>query len=147
MVPSTERNDGLVARQKPLHRFIKGEPQCIGIAVLFFGCGELLIGLQLFKDDSVNSATLYIPFWLGALFLISGSLSIYTENHPSKKMVTVCLSMYVVSLLGVFISLCYRVHCFIHIELYLIDVDDWTRWRYGQVMNTEAVLLAASLCC
>ncbi|KAJ8382377.1 hypothetical protein SKAU_G00031550 [Synaphobranchus kaupii] len=128
----------VVGGQKPLHRFLKGEPKCLGIAVLFFGCGEMLLGIPL-ATVGHSSADLYIPFWLGALFVISGNLSIYTEVHPSKKMVTVCLSMYVVTLLGIFVSLCNRPYI-------MARLDDSTSLLSGQILAAESVLLTLSLC-
>ncbi|KAJ8371697.1 hypothetical protein AAFF_G00303060 [Aldrovandia affinis] len=138
-------HETVIGAQKPLHRFVSGEPKCIGIAVLFFGCGELLMGIPLVTTGSftINSSALYIPFWLGALFVISGVLSIYTEGCPSKKMVTVCLSLYVVTLMGVLVSLCYRAFC-----LTMLEMRHYGRHRSysAQVITTEAVLLTLSLC-
>ncbi|XP_039668484.1 membrane-spanning 4-domains subfamily A member 4D-like isoform X2 [Perca fluviatilis] len=105
-------NDTLLMSSKPLHRFIQKEPRSLGIVILIFGCAELLMGFQLSKENEPTSFAIYIPFWQGVLFLVCGNLSIYTELHPSKKMVTVCLAMYVVSLLGIVVSIGYRIHLF-----------------------------------
>ncbi|KAM4622197.1 membrane-spanning 4-domains subfamily A member 4A isoform 3-T3 [Polymixia lowei] len=111
-----EKMDMIVIGSKPLHRFIRGEPRTLGIVVLIFGCAELLNGFELAKSQFENSSAIYIPFWQGALFLISGNLSIYTGVHPSKKMVTICLALYVVSLLGITVSVGYRI-------VYLIELS------------------------
>ncbi|KAJ8262511.1 hypothetical protein GJAV_G00167270 [Gymnothorax javanicus] len=133
----------VVGGQKPLHRFLNGEPKCLGVAVLFLGCGEMILGIPL-ASVGRNSASLYVPFWLGALFIISGNLSIYTETHPSKKMVTVCLSMYVITLLGIFVSLCHRAFILIaHPWMYYLT--DGQRFAAAQVLTAEGLLLTLSL--
>ncbi|KAJ8269382.1 hypothetical protein COCON_G00119890 [Conger conger] len=136
-----KNRETMVGDQKPLHRFLNGEPKCLGIAVLLLGCGELLLGIPLATVGD-SSALLYVPFWLGALFVISGNLSIYTEGHPSKKMVTVCLSMYVVTLLGIFVSMCSRLA--LHPRLYFSADEE--KALTGQVLTAESVLLILSLC-
>ncbi|XP_029297485.1 membrane-spanning 4-domains subfamily A member 4D-like [Cottoperca gobio] len=119
----TTGKDGNQVASKPLHRFIQNEPKTLGIVILIFGCAEILIG---FRMDHLSSVGIYAPFWQGALFLICGYLSIYTEIHPSKKMVTVCLAMYVASLFGIIVSVGYRIHlvsyyAYIHyIEMILV---------------------------
>ncbi|KAM4622196.1 membrane-spanning 4-domains subfamily A member 4A isoform 2-T2 [Polymixia lowei] len=146
-----EKMDMIVIGSKPLHRFIRGEPRTLGIVVLIFGCAELLNGFELAKSQFENSSAIYIPFWQGALFLISGNLSIYTGVHPSKKMVTICLALYVVSLLGITVSVGYRI-------VYLIELsyhyqyshhyleEEWTYKRASQLLSVEGILFISSLC-
>ncbi|XP_062281163.1 membrane-spanning 4-domains subfamily A member 4D-like isoform X2 [Scomber scombrus] len=109
-----EADHRVLMSSKPLHRFVQREPRSLGIAILICGCAEVLMGIQLASEHVGTSSAIYTPFWQGALFLLCGSLSIYTEVYPSKKMVTVCLSMYVVSLLGIVVSIGYRIQCFAH---------------------------------
>uniref|UniRef100_A0AAQ6AMI7 Uncharacterized protein n=1 Tax=Amphiprion ocellaris TaxID=80972 RepID=A0AAQ6AMI7_AMPOC len=113
-----QSDNTVLMSSKPLHRFVQKEPRSLGIVILMFGCAELLMGFQLSGETMRTSYGIYIPFWQGALFLVCGILSIYTELHPSKKMVTVCLAMYVVSILGIIVSLCYR-HRFIIFSYYM----------------------------
>ncbi|XP_061581169.1 membrane-spanning 4-domains subfamily A member 4D-like [Cololabis saira] len=143
---------------KPLHRFVQKEPRNIGIVILMFGCAELLMGFHLTADNLYTSNKIYIPFWQGALFLVCGILSIYTELHPSKKMVTVCLSMYVVSILGIVVSLGHRINCFGHYSFsvyrsrYTSKPKDYERsdsldFSYvAQVISVEGILFTSSLC-
>lgn len=153
-VAGTSENRGERATQdsmtvmgsKPLHRFIRGEPRCLGIAILVFGCAEFQMGVELMYDQSFNSITMYTPFWQGALFVISGILSIYTEVHPSKKMVTVCLAMYVVSILGVVVSFINRLYCLSTMDYHMTDRGSWHSYHMNQVKTLEATLLTASLC-
>ncbi|KAM7389704.1 hypothetical protein PAMP_023667 [Pampus punctatissimus] len=81
-----EANHRAVMSSKPLHRFIQKEPKSLGIVIVICGCAELLMGFQLANESVTTSIGIYVPFWQGALFLICGNLSIYTEVHPSKKM-------------------------------------------------------------
>lgn len=136
---------------KPLHRFVQREPKSLGIVILIFGCAELLMGIQLAGDSvKITSCFLYIPFWQGTLFLVCGILSIYTGMHPSKKLVTICLSMYVVCLFGILISLGSRIAFMI-----MIDVSRYWKGytlsptpddKAKQLLAIEGLLLTSSLC-
>ncbi|KAM9356959.1 uncharacterized protein ABDE67_004546 [Symphorus nematophorus] len=141
---------------KPLHRFIQKEPRSLGIVIVIFGCAELLMGFLLSSENVPTvSGRIYIPYWQGILFLISGNLSIYTGVHPSKKMVTVCLAMYVVSILGIVVSVGYRIYCLTYLR-YLsyrrawygsdYGLDSWTQYRLEQLSSVEGILLTSSLC-
>ncbi|XP_071373471.1 membrane-spanning 4-domains subfamily A member 4D-like [Centroberyx affinis] len=146
-----EMDNTVLLSSKPLHRFIRGEPQILGVVVLIFGCAELLMGFQLARDRHENSTLIYIPFWQGALFLISGNLSIYTGLHPSKRMVTVCLAMYVVSLLGILVSIGYRIFCLVELSyirfMYGPYIEkEWTYNRFAQLFSIEAILFISSVC-
>ncbi|XP_034545234.1 membrane-spanning 4-domains subfamily A member 4D-like [Notolabrus celidotus] len=145
-----DADNKVLMSSKPLHRFVSKQPRALGVVIVIFGCAELLVGFQLSSEVIRNSSMIYIPFWQGALFLVCGNLSIYTEIHPSKKMVTVCLSMYVVSLLGMVISLGYRIAC---IDRYTDTTlwphhyeDPWEIDRVEQILGVEIVLLLSSLC-
>ncbi|XP_035017795.2 uncharacterized protein LOC118112536 isoform X2 [Hippoglossus stenolepis] len=136
---------------KPLHRFIRKEPKALGIVILIFGCAEILMGFHLTSESVHTSGSFYIPFWQGILFLVSGKLSIYTEIHPSKKMVTVCLAMYVVSLLGAVISIGFRMYCLSHVGYlkyrarHAVD-QEWAQNRIEQLFGVEGLLFTSSLC-
>ncbi|XP_062250353.1 uncharacterized protein LOC133959252 [Platichthys flesus] len=146
-----EADQQLLMTSKPLHRFIQKEPKVLGIVVLICGCAELLMGFQLASESVQNSCAIYIPFWQGILFLVCGELSIYTEIHPSKKMVTVCLAMYVVSILGAVISIGFRIYYLSSLS-YLkymtrhADDKDWARGRIEQLFGVEGLLFTSSLC-
>ncbi|XP_023127425.1 membrane-spanning 4-domains subfamily A member 4D-like [Amphiprion ocellaris] len=140
-----QSDNTVLMSSKPLHRFVQKEPRSLGIVILMFGCAELLMGFQLSGETMRTSYGIYIPFWQGALFLVCGILSIYTELHPSKKMVTVCLAMYVVSILGIIVSLCYRVYCisFLTVSYYMRDLS---AGRVAQINGIEIILFISSLC-
>ncbi|XP_070769658.1 membrane-spanning 4-domains subfamily A member 4A-like [Enoplosus armatus] len=141
-----EADHKVLMSSKPLHRFIQREPKSLGIVIAIFGCAELLMGFQLASEDAHSSGQIYIPFWQGALFLVCGNLSIYTEVHPSKKMVTVCLAMYVVSLLGIVVSFFYRIYSLViyGFHVYGFLGGDWALYR--MVFAIEVILFTSSLC-
>ncbi|XP_034086881.1 uncharacterized protein LOC117555921 isoform X2 [Gymnodraco acuticeps] len=130
---------------KPLHRFVQREPRDVGIAILIFGCAEVMMGFTLSGErDAFTSFGIYTSFWQGTLFLVCGSLSIYTELRPSKKMVTVCLSMYVVSLLGIIVSLVYRIRIFSYLR-YLTFYRRESLSLQRLICAIEALLFTCSL--
>ncbi|CAG5991127.1 unnamed protein product [Menidia menidia] len=104
-----------------LFMMVVSSPQ---IVMLMSGCAELMMGFILAGVSEWTSYKIYIPFWQGAL-------------------VTVCLAMYVVTLLGVLVSFGYRGYCF-----------GWLSYRYhgssrfhiGQTLGVEIVLLFFSIC-
>ncbi|KAM4555015.1 uncharacterized protein PAE49_014208 [Odontesthes bonariensis] len=149
-----EADNTMLMNSKPLHRFVQREPRSLGIIILMCGCAEVLMGFVMAGENTDTSYKIYVPFWQGALFLVCGILSIYTELHPSKRMVTVCLAMNVVTLLGVIVSIGYRIHCFgyytflIHRHHYYDHPsgDDWTYFQVAQLFGVEVILFLSSLC-
>ncbi|KAK7922788.1 hypothetical protein WMY93_009690 [Mugilogobius chulae] len=130
---------------KPLHRFAQRDPKTLGVVVLTFGCAELLIGFIMAADELKTSAYFYTPFWQGILFSVSGILSICTGINPTKKMVTISLSMYVVSLLGIIVSIGFRI--------WGMTMMRYSRYRYSDstirpsfLSTFEVLLLLCSLC-
>nr|XP_057919459.1 membrane-spanning 4-domains subfamily A member 4D-like [Doryrhamphus excisus] len=144
-------NKNVVIPSKPLHRFVEKEPQSLGIVIVICGCAEVMMGFVLVSERRTNSTMLYIPFWQGALFLICGLLSIYTGARPSKRMVTVCLAMYVISILGIIVSFGYRISCFSYyryVWLYAGPSEDemWSDRRLHEIFGVESILFSCSLC-
>ncbi|KAK5864847.1 hypothetical protein PBY51_016056 [Eleginops maclovinus] len=134
---------------KPMHRFVQRGPRSLGIAILIFGCAEVMMGFTLSGErKQFSSFGIYTSFWQGTLFLVCGNLSIYTDLRPSKKMVTVCLAMYVVSLLGIVVSVGYRINqCSFLTYLTHSHYNDnlSTRNRLNQVFFIEGFLCTCSL--
>ncbi|XP_043984039.1 membrane-spanning 4-domains subfamily A member 4D-like [Gambusia affinis] len=134
-------DETLLLSSKPLHRFVQKQPRSFGIVILMFGCAEVVMGCAMANNDMETSFIIYIPFWQGTLFITCGVLSIYTELHPSKKMVTASLAMYVVSLLGIIVTIARRIG--------LISFYIW-KFRYShyhaiEFLCVEGILLASSL--
>ncbi|XP_027863931.1 membrane-spanning 4-domains subfamily A member 4D-like [Xiphophorus couchianus] len=134
-------DETLLLSSKPLHRFVQKQPRSFGIVILMFGCAEIVMGCAMDGINMETSFKMYIPFWQGTLFITCGALSIYTELHPSKKMVTISLAMYVVSLLGIIITIVRRIS--------LIGFYTWHLQLYFQsailFLWVEGILFASSL--
>ncbi|KAM4732806.1 uncharacterized protein FYW61_008452 [Anableps anableps] len=135
-------NEMLVMSSKPLHRFVQRQPRSFGVMILMFGCAEVVMGFVMADDNLETSFKLYTTFWQGILFLTSGVLSIYSELHPSKKMVTICLAMYVASLVGITISAGLRIHLFNYYS-YMMRYHNYN--YVVQVVCVEGILFASSL--
>eukprot|EP00064_Thunnus_orientalis_P014288 superscaffoldBa00002464_g14330 len=132
MDANQEADHGVLMSSKPLHRFVQREPRSLGIVILICGCAELLMGFQLASESVQTSCEIYIPFWQGFL-------------------VTVCLSMYVVSLLGIVVSIVYRIYCFAHFGFLRYRGSqflehEWTHNRIEQLFGIEGILFTSSLC-
>ncbi|KAL2077744.1 hypothetical protein ACEWY4_027248 [Coilia grayii] len=131
------KQEAVVGGNKPLHRFLRIQPKFIGTVLVFFGCNEMMMGFTLIHDIK-TSATIYIPFWQAALLAICGSLSIHSHSYPSKKLVTVCLAMYIVTILGGFVSVFFRL-------VLLLGLSFHYDAYYAQLISTEALLLTSTL--
>ncbi|TWW55525.1 hypothetical protein D4764_09G0005740 [Takifugu flavidus] len=111
---------------KPLHRFVKMEPKTLGIVIVIFGWAELLMGCQLSTDHVMTSFTIYAPLWQGLL-------------------VTVCLSMYIVSVLGIIVSFIFRI---IHLlfQGWGRGMRGLSRDRSNLLVWIDSILLISSAC-
>ncbi|KAE8285990.1 hypothetical protein D5F01_LYC15670 [Larimichthys crocea] len=145
-----EADQSVLTYSKPLHRFVQREPRILGIAIVIFGCAEFLMGFHLASENVMTSYKIYTPYWQGFLFIVCGSLSIYTGLHPSKKMVTVSLAMYIMSILGIIISVIYRMFSITHLSDLEYPVTFWgdsTDWCfYKMLLAVEIILFISSLC-
>ncbi|XP_077093714.1 membrane-spanning 4-domains subfamily A member 15 [Siphateles boraxobius] len=88
---------------KPLHRFLKGQPKCIGIVLVMMAVCLIMFGIAMnVQSDAMTSSDMYTPFWLGILFFICGILYILCERNPSKKIITASFALSIISTIGVF---------------------------------------------
>ncbi|XP_051503449.1 uncharacterized protein si:ch1073-291c23.2 isoform X2 [Myxocyprinus asiaticus] len=117
---------------KPLHRFLRGEPKSIGIVLMMMGVCLFMFGINM-QLDVTNSADLYSPFWLGALFFICGLLYILSERNPSKKIITASFALSIVSTFGV-ICAC--------MTFFRAIFEQSMHWSYSNDTNTEEELYA-----
>ncbi|KAE8285991.1 hypothetical protein D5F01_LYC15671 [Larimichthys crocea] len=144
-----EADQSVLMYSKPLHRFVQREPRILGIAIVIFGCAEFLMGFHLAGENVITSYKIYTPYWQGLLFIVCGSLSIYTGLHPSKKMVTVSLAMYIMSILGIVVSVGYRIFSFAHLSDLRYrtrwgDYSDWGFYRMEQLLVVEINRMAST---
>ncbi|XP_069549879.1 uncharacterized protein [Brachyistius frenatus] len=90
-----------VGGNKPLHRFIRGQPKMIGIVVLVLGVSLFTVSVSIVTDTYNYHLLTAIPsgFLLGSMCIVTGILYILTEHNPTKKTVTISLALSVVSVL------------------------------------------------
>ncbi|XP_076867398.1 membrane-spanning 4-domains subfamily A member 15 isoform X1 [Brachyhypopomus gauderio] len=148
--------------QKPLHRFLRGEPKCVGIVMLLMGFSMFMFGFPLKADRLESSADLFSSFWLGILYAICGALYVQSERAPTKKIITISFALSIISILGTvfavidFIKAMANMKFNYHREYYDHDyensngenttaVDADSKQRFMQHYNLEAVFLFQSL--
>ncbi|TRY91606.1 hypothetical protein DNTS_021764 [Danionella cerebrum] len=91
---------------KPVHRFLRGQPKSLGVVLIITGVCMLVFGIQMRVTSSVaSSAETYSPYWLGTLFFTCGLLYVLSERKPSKKIITASLALSILTTIGV-ISAC-----------------------------------------
>ncbi|XP_073728972.1 membrane-spanning 4-domains subfamily A member 15-like isoform X1 [Misgurnus anguillicaudatus] len=88
---------------KPLHRFLRGEPKTIGIVLVIMGICLIMFGIPVHMTWDSPSDTL-TPLWLGILFITCGILYIMSENNPTKKIITASFAVSIVSAIGVLVA-------------------------------------------
>ncbi|XP_029952821.1 uncharacterized protein LOC115392367 [Salarias fasciatus] len=86
---------------KPLHRFLKGQPQITGIVVLILGASLFCVTLALLATFDIDERwTKVLPgLMLAAMFVACGILYIVTEKNPTKRTVTISLALSIISVL------------------------------------------------
>uniref|UniRef100_A0A8C9RV61 Membrane-spanning 4-domains subfamily A member 15-like n=2 Tax=Scleropages formosus TaxID=113540 RepID=A0A8C9RV61_SCLFO len=108
----------VIGLNKPLHRFIRGDPRSTGIVMLFLGGSQFLLGIPMKLDVLESAATYYTGFWLGIMFISSGILYILSDENTSKKLVTASLAVSIISIIGAFVAFVFffvtslRIHSF-----------------------------------
>ncbi|KAG7275084.1 hypothetical protein CRUP_004850 [Coryphaenoides rupestris] len=92
--PGTVLQRSVVGGNKPLHRFMKGQPKVIGIILLMMGSSLFILSLPMHK--SIHQGVVQPGFWLG-------------------PMVTACLAVSIVALLAaLWVSLLHLLPLLIH---------------------------------
>ncbi|NP_001314733.1 uncharacterized protein isoform X1 [Danio rerio] len=139
---------------KPVHRFLRGQPRSIGVVLSMMGVGLFLFGIPMtVHTDIMTSADVFSPFWLGILFCVCGVLYILSERSPSKKIITASFALSIISTIGV-VSACMD---FIKSMVIIERQDEYThnniteddyvylRQHYSAVVAMECVFLCHGL--
>ncbi|XP_029949572.1 uncharacterized protein LOC115390050 [Salarias fasciatus] len=92
-----------VGGNKPLYRFLRGQPKIIGTVVLILGSSFFIITAATVKELHAMQIWPSVPptFVQGAVFIASGILYVVTEHNPTKKTVTTSLALGIISILVV----------------------------------------------
>ncbi|XP_077446818.1 uncharacterized protein LOC144067159 [Stigmatopora argus] len=93
--------DTTVGGAKPLHRFINGEPQVVGIIVLILGISFIITAIVVERESMHPEMWTAIQpgYVIGAMFVVCGIVYIITEHNPTKKTVTISLALSIVAIL------------------------------------------------
>ncbi|KAK9394602.1 membrane-spanning 4-domains subfamily A member 15-like [Crotalus adamanteus] len=83
----------------PVKKFYQGEPLALGIAQIFIGMIGIIFGMLI---DIVNKRDIFylivwMPYWSGILYIISGSLAVAAARNPRMPLVQSMLAMNVLS--------------------------------------------------
>ncbi|XP_048357042.1 membrane-spanning 4-domains subfamily A member 4A-like [Sphaerodactylus townsendi] len=87
---------------RPLKKLYRSEPMALGITQILIGILEISFGLVVTMAESADSyfnsgAHYATPYWLGILYIISGSPSVVAAKRPKVPLVKGMLAMNVVS--------------------------------------------------
>ncbi|XP_016116318.1 membrane-spanning 4-domains subfamily A member 4D-like [Sinocyclocheilus grahami] len=140
---------------KPVHRFLRGQPKSIGVVLVMMGIGLFVFGIPMnVQSNAPTSAEQFTPFWLGILFFICGLLYILSERNPSKKIITACLALNIISIIGVLSALVefskavvgiYRIHGYQMYENVTEEEELHARQHYMSIRDMELVFSCHSL--
>ncbi|XP_056326686.1 membrane-spanning 4-domains subfamily A member 4D isoform X2 [Danio aesculapii] len=140
---------------KPVHRFLRGQPKSIGVVMTMMGVALFMFGIPMtVQTDMMTSADTFSPFWLGILFCICGILYILSERNPSKKMITASLALSIISTIGVVSACMDFIKSMVTIERYddyhthnnMTEADYlYLTQHYSAIVAMECVFLCHSL--
>ncbi|XP_048355612.1 membrane-spanning 4-domains subfamily A member 4A-like isoform X4 [Sphaerodactylus townsendi] len=87
---------------RPVTKLYRGEPMALGITQILIGILEISFGLVIALAESTRSSHdrgehIITPYWMGILYIISGSLSVAAAKDPRVPLVKGMLAMNVVS--------------------------------------------------
>ncbi|XP_054854870.1 membrane-spanning 4-domains subfamily A member 8-like [Eublepharis macularius] len=87
---------------RPLQKFYRGKPMALGIIQILIGILEIALGLAavLAKDPINYFFHFTTPYWMGSLYIISGSLSVSAAKDPRIPLVKCMLGMNILSAVG-----------------------------------------------
>ncbi|XP_061735287.1 uncharacterized protein LOC133538047 [Nerophis ophidion] len=103
--PPAGNNESLQANRvggsKPLHRFMKAQPQSVGVAVVILGVSFIIASIIMGVDHPAHHLWRVTPlgYITGIKFMACGVLYIITEHNPTKKTVTASLALSIVTIL------------------------------------------------
>ncbi|XP_053308385.1 uncharacterized protein LOC128470518 [Spea bombifrons] len=89
---------------KPVVKFLKGEPEALGVTSIFTGILHIAIGIA-FAIGCLNFCNYFqsfivtsgVPFWTGIMYIISGSLSVAAANKPTPGKVISSLVLHIIT--------------------------------------------------
>nr|XP_057945824.1 uncharacterized protein LOC131139887 [Doryrhamphus excisus] len=91
-----------VGGSKPLHRFMKAQPESVGVVVLVLGVSFFITSIIMAVDHPAHHFWRITPlgYIIGIQFIICGILYIITEHSSTKKIVTASLAFGILTILN-----------------------------------------------
>ncbi|XP_056326687.1 membrane-spanning 4-domains subfamily A member 4D isoform X3 [Danio aesculapii] len=135
---------------KPVHRFLRGQPKSIGVSLVMMGVCLFMFGIPMIAVEEY----IISPMWLGMSFCICGILYILSERNPSKKMITASLALSIISTIGVVSACMDFIKSMVTIERYddyhthnnMTEADYlYLTQHYSAIVAMECVFLCHSL--
>ncbi|XP_061923322.1 uncharacterized protein LOC133663108 [Entelurus aequoreus] len=157
--PPAGNNESLQANRvggsKPLHRFMKAQPQSVGVAVVILGVSFIIASIIMAVDHPAHHLWRITPlgYITGIKFLACGVLYIITEHNPTKKTVTASLAVSIVTVIFSSVMIFFLIpniqnHHFIRgFHMYYMDntttieEDTWVLHAEALGMTTEAIFI------
>ncbi|XP_054625587.1 uncharacterized protein si:ch1073-291c23.2 [Dunckerocampus dactyliophorus] len=121
-----------VGGRKPLHRFMKAQPQSVGVVVLVLGVSFFITSIIMAQDHPAHHLWRLSPlgYIVGIQFIVCGILYIITEHNPTKKTVTASLALGIVTIVAafwmIFILLTNMDHHHYRRDFEVFDLDNMT---------------------
>ncbi|XP_030582027.1 uncharacterized protein LOC115778125 isoform X2 [Archocentrus centrarchus] len=146
-----------VGGAKPIHRFLKGQPKILGTIVLILGASFFIFSIVITADSHLAYTRTVIPpgFLMGSLVIICGIMYVLTEHNPTKKTVTISLSLSIVSILVTCWALLqilpemeqhhYEATFFYDYENYTESEEEWSANHKHMGLALEAVFVFYTL--
>ncbi|OBS58801.1 hypothetical protein A6R68_10129 [Neotoma lepida] len=110
---------------RPIETFLTGEPKALGTVQILIGLIHLGFGSVLLMVRRGHLGMLFteggVPFWGGACFIISGSLSVAAEKNHTSCLVRSSLGTNILSAMAAFAGTA--------ILLMDFGVTNWVRWQ------------------
>ncbi|XP_006002705.1 high affinity immunoglobulin epsilon receptor subunit beta [Latimeria chalumnae] len=87
---STEEVNELTKRRQAFRDFLKVEPKALGVVLILLGIFQVMLGFPLKIIHASVMADIWTSISIGLLFLLSGILSVMSENDPKEQYVKAC---------------------------------------------------------
>ncbi|XP_015194573.1 membrane-spanning 4-domains subfamily A member 4D-like [Lepisosteus oculatus] len=82
---------------KMLKKLLKGGPKALGTVQILIGVLNLMMGLLLVFTKPTMVTFFGVPFWTGAMYIISGSLSVASHKGANIHMIKGTIAMNIIS--------------------------------------------------
>ncbi|XP_067834439.1 membrane-spanning 4-domains subfamily A member 15-like [Heptranchias perlo] len=105
----------LCQQEKPLQKFINGQPKTLGVTLIMLGLIQCGFGIPPRMANLSEVTSLGVPWWLAVLLIVSGALTVVCDRDPNKPRVTACLAMNIINAIATGIA----------IIIYSVDLSMW----------------------